>query len=203
MLKIGFFGGTFNPVHNAHLIMAKAFSTQMELDKCLLVPAFISPFKTGDLISRETNPAQRLEMLKLALQNEANIEIEDFEITRNQISFSIDTVNYLIEKYPGAELYMLIGTDQALAFEKWKNWEEIINKVQVCITQRPEALPDDFFQFTDRLYSNSKYKPKFVHAPIINITSTLVRDKIRVGESVSGFVPNEVEKYIMQTGIYK
>lgn len=196
MQRLGIFGGTFNPVHNIHLNMALHFVLQMKLDVCLFVPAYISPFKTE--ITEEIIPAEhRLKMLELALQSYQKLTIETYEINKKGISYTIDTINYLNEKYPEAELNLLIGSDQLKDFTQWKNWEIILKIVNLCVVKRPETDLDNF------TFLSGKGKIQFIDIAENALSSSKIREMVKNNESISGLVPYEVEKYIKENNLYK
>lgn len=198
--KIGIFGGTFNPVHNAHLTIAERFVDQCNLDFCLFVPAFISPFKTDDDSINLATPEQRIEMLQLAIADNPKFDIDDFEIQQNGISYSEYTIDYLIKKYSNPELFLLIGTDQAQDFQLWKNWQQILEKTQLCIAHRPNYKSNK--ELKDKLTINNK-KPFWIEAPLMEISASDIRMRISEGKEVEKLISNGVINYIKDNGLYK
>jgi len=197
-MKIGIFGGTFNPVHNAHLSIARSFIDEIQLDVCYFVPAWLSPFKV-DISNEVFIPAtQRTEMLKIALEKEPKFQIDTFEIDKMDISYSIETINHFINKYHESEFYLLIGSDQLMDFHKWKDYEQILNLVQICIAERPG------FQIFDKyLYKftiNGK-KPKIISSQMINISSTEIRNCIINHLPLTNLLPKLVEEYILNNNL--
>jgi len=204
MNKIGIIGGTFNPIHNAHLLIAEQFYEQLGLDKCFFVPSFLSPFKVNSeerLISAEI----RLEMVKLALGNNPHFIIDTYEIEKGGVSFSIDTINYFYEKFNNSELYYIIGQDQANSFTKWKNWEDIVEKVQLVIakriddTQFPTRKRD---KITNELTIENK-PPIWISNTNMEISSKEIRDRIKKGKSTNYLLPDSVYDYIKENNLYK
>ncbi|MFH1050733.1 MAG: nicotinate (nicotinamide) nucleotide adenylyltransferase [bacterium] len=193
--KLGIFGGTFNPVHNMHLNMATQFLTQMNLDLCLFIPAYVSPFKTEKselMVSAE----HRLNMLKIAVGIDDKFKTDTFEIDKKDISYTIDTINYLQAKYSDFELFMLIGSDQIKDFKEWKSWQEILNIVNLCVVKRPDTNINEISILTDR------EKIIFIEMPESEISSSRIREMIFNDESISGFVPKQVEDYISKHKLY-
>ncbi len=192
-MKIGIFGGTFNPVHNGHLQIAREFKNKFALDKVLFIPNYISPFKTG---LDEVAPAQhRLKMLELALEGEPDFEIDDFEIKRDKVSYTIDTVEYLKSKYPDANLLLLIGADQAAGFEKWKDYDKILQKVLVVVAARNS---DGSTQEISKSLRNSA----FLNNDLIDVSSSQIRERIRKGQPIYQLVPFPVAEYIINNLLY-
>ncbi len=201
-MKIGLYGGTFNPIHNAHLAMAQFFIEQMQLDKCYIVPSFISPFKVGDSDVQLISNDDRLKLIQLAIAEYSSIEMLDYEIKREGVSFTIDTIDFLISSFPNDKFCLLIGADQAVAFDKWKDWEKIANSVQICVVGRPDVDMPELRNKINAIFSGTNCKPLILQTPMIDITSTMVREKIKSGEPISDLVPAAVAKYISQRKLY-
>ena len=198
--KIGIFGGTFDPVHMAHITIAECFLNQMNLDKCIFVPAFISPFKTD---SRPvSSPLHRLKMLELALADNKLFEIDDYEISKSDISYTYNTIEYLKDKNPSSDLFLLIGADQAKDFTKWYNWEAILNEVQLCIALRPgyNELNEDFM-IIEQLSICGK-KPLQLNLPELNVSSSAIRENITLSNDINDLVPFKVLEYIKLNNLY-
>ena len=129
-MNIGIVGGSFNPIHIAHLIIADRFVDQMELDVCYFVPAYQSPFKQGD--SSLASAEDRLAMVKDATQQHDKFRVSDVEIQRGGVSYTIDTIRYFAEQHPGANISFLIGSDQAVEFVRWNQWDDILSTKRSC-----------------------------------------------------------------------
>jgi nicotinate-nucleotide adenylyltransferase len=174
MQKIGIYGGSFNPIHLAHLIIADFFVKQLNINQCLFVPTFISPFKT-----REANPLFnneiRRKLVELSIKGHSKFKLDSFELDKNEISFTIDTVTYFHQKYSGADLYLLIGTDQANQFHQWKNWQDIAKLVKLVIAKRKLRDEKITFPFQE---IDKNIKPIYLQNPIIEISSTEIRNNI-------------------------
>lgn len=197
-MNIGIMGGTFNPIHNAHLAMACRFAEFCSLDNCFLVPAYISPFKINHDLDFLVSTQQRLEMINLAVKNYNNIQIDSFEIDRPEISYSINTINYFRSKFPNDRLFLLIGTDQAISFKKWKDYKFILNEAVICIVKRPDFNANKELDIINQTFDNYI----LIESPIINITSTKVREYIKAGKSIEKLVPAEILDYINKNKLY-
>lgn len=196
MQKIGIYGGSFNPPHVAHLVMAENFREQAALDKVIFIPAYVSPFKAGKSADM-ADSADRLKMARLATESNPRFEVEDYEIRKEGISFTVNTLEYLQSRFE-AEFYLLIGADQAVSFTKWKQWEKIIHLAKLSIVWRP-GFPDDEIEEIDKTLK----KPLRIKAPLMDISSSDIRERIREGKSIRYIVPDAVAGYIEKMRLYR
>ena len=134
-MKIAIFGGSFNPVHKGHIAIAKYAIKELKLDKLFFVPAYKSPFKTK---VKYVEAKHRINMLKLCLPPKS--EVSEFETNRKSTSYTIDTVRYFKQKYPQAEIYLLVGSDNVYKLNKWKQINEISNKVKITVFKRNDSF---------------------------------------------------------------
>lgn len=196
--RIGIFGGSFNPVHIGHLIVAEYFVEDLNLDTCFFVPNHISPFKVND--SELISSLHRLEMLRLAAQNNPKFLVNDFEIKKGGTSFTFETVLYFKREYPNDSLFLLMGTDQIANFSQWKNWEVILNNSIIVAARR--NVPNE----TEKIHTSvfSKYPDKIVYLknPIIGISSTEIRNRIKSGKSIRYLIPESVQSHIESNRLY-
>lgn len=197
--RIGIFGGTFNPIHIAHIFFARVLFSSEGLERLFFVPARVSPFKT-DTDEYEIPYLQRLHMLKIALEDEPDFYLDQFEIQKDKISYSIDTIRHFIEMFNNADIYLMIGLDQAVDFKKWKDWKDILKLVHLRIFNRAGQKKN-----IDKVIENLKgygYDPKPVDAPIIDISSSYIRHQIKQHKSIKYLVPKKVEDYIDKNKLY-
>jgi len=190
-LKIGIMGGTFDPVHIAHLAIAELAVEQLKLDKLLFVPARIAPHKTD---KRETieRADHRYEMLKLATRDNNKFNVSNIEFNREGTSYTIDTLEQIKKEFGGeAKLFLLIGSDNYLTFNEWREPERIHELAEVTVYSRPGS----------RI---SKVEPPFLllKGPGIEITSTWIRDRILNKKSIRYFLPENVKEYIYKNKLY-
>jgi nicotinate-nucleotide adenylyltransferase len=202
-MNIGIIGGSYNPPHIAHLIIADRFTEQMALDRTFFVPAYRSPFKLGDDAMENTSSEQRLAMMRAAIESHPQFEVETVELEREEISYTINTVMYVEERFPKATLHLLVGGDQAAAFTKWKDWQEILKRVQLCIARRPYTISPEVERAIAFHLSLGDKSPRWIEAPILAISSTEIRQRVSVGQSIRYLVPDKVEQYIYDCGLYK
>lgn len=199
--RIGIFGGSFNPVHTGHCIIAEQFAEQMLLDSCLLIPTFISPFKIG--WQEQVTPMQRLRMLAIVARDNPRFHIDDVELRRKGISYTIETIQYLREKHGSAQLFLLIGGDQARDFCKWRQWQEILHEVQLCIARRPFMMTAEEEKTLLQELSIHGKQPVFITMPEMEISSKAIRERIRSGQSIRYMVPSKVVRYIKKHKLYR
>lgn len=190
-MKIGLLGGTFNPVHLGHLALAQESWHQLKLDKVIFIPANISPFKENEPV---IGPADRLDMLRLAIEGDDRFKISTFEIDKEGISHSIDTVKHFSDVYGSdAELFFISGADSIRDLSKWKDIEGILDIVTFIVATRPG------FDFEGPL----KDKVQFISMPGIGVSSTMIRERIHGHEPIDHLVPDAVVKYIRNKGLYR
>jgi len=191
--RIGIFGGSFDPPHIAHLIAGEFAVDEFGLAKMLYIPAGISPFKQAEL---RTSAEHRLAMIKLAIAGNSHFEVSDLELQRPGPSYTIDTLHELRAQYPTQEFYLFIGFDNLLSFDRWKDTEGILNEAQVVAMARPgssiESLPPAFARRT-----------QLFDIPLLDTSSTLVRERIHAGKSVRYLIPDAVDQYIRANDLYR
>jgi nicotinate-nucleotide adenylyltransferase len=186
-MKIGILGGTFNPPHTGHLMLAEYVCDFLSLDKVIFVPCNLPPHKSQ--VSLPTGDS-RLKMLRLAIGNNENFKINNLEIARGGISFTVDTLKVFTKKWFNQELFFIIGSDLYKEFNNWKEPETIKRLAKVVVVKREEIdNPDKSFIFIDM--------------PKIDISSSFVRKRIQNGLSVKYFVPSKVIRFIYKQGFYR
>ncbi|MBP3882057.1 MAG: nicotinate-nucleotide adenylyltransferase [Lachnospiraceae bacterium] len=201
--KIGILGGTFDPVHLGHLIIAEQARDQYELDKVLLIPSGHSYFK--DNRSRKVLPAQvRLEMTKIAAGNYKPFEVSDIEVNRPGNSYSFETLEELKAQNPESELFFIVGADTICSMRTWREPERIFNVCTVLAAMREDQVdPEELKKETQALGRDFGARIFPVSIPNIGISSTQIRERAASGKSIHYLVPDALESYIIETGIYK
>ncbi len=199
-MKIGIYGGSFDPIHKAHLKMAEAFLASCSLDICYFVPTAVSPFKIGE---KQANERNRYNMIQIAIEDNTKFQVSDYEISSpDEVSYTYKTVTHFKKTFPDAEIFLLIGGDNAAKFQKWKNWEFILENVSLCIVDRPGALSDMQKDRIKKALSIKSKEPHWVSAPLMEISSTIIRANVSKGFSINNLVPKKVENYIKEHQLY-
>ena len=190
MKAVGLFGGTFDPIHIGHLITAQAVKEIRNLEKIIFIPAYISPHKTD---KKHSESFQRLEMLKLAIKDKRYFDYSDYEILKKDISYTFETLKELKKKYNSIEL--IIGYDNLVVFDTWKNPEEILTLAKLIVLGREikkPGTPNKFFKSAE-----------FVKTPVLEISATQLRERVRRDLPIDFFVPENVKEYIYKNNLYK
>ncbi|HCU13350.1 MAG TPA: nicotinate (nicotinamide) nucleotide adenylyltransferase [Gemmatimonadetes bacterium] len=192
-MRIGVFGGTFDPPHVGHLLMATDAREALKLDRLIFVPAGAQPFKV------DTPPVasalDRLEMVRLAVADDANYVVDDAEINRKGLSFTVDTLEHLSERNPAAQLFLLLGEDVLASFEQWRNPARIRELATLAVVRRTAA--------SGSLVDPIAAGVLTVSARRVDVSSTEIRERRRAGKSIKGFVPESVERFIDVRGLYR
>jgi nicotinate-nucleotide adenylyltransferase len=192
-MKIGIFGGTFNPPHIGHLIVAEYARESAGLDKILFIPAYISPLKNS---GEEINSQDRLAMTELAIQRNPHFELSDIELKRKGKSFTVDTIEYLRTQFRDAEFYLLIGMDNYYSLQEWKDSQNLLSTINIFVLNRPGVSNS-----LNKKIDNKKIK--FLQVPNIDISSTNLRKRIKTGNSVRYNIPESVLEYITAHKLYR
>jgi nicotinate-nucleotide adenylyltransferase len=181
--KIGIYGGTFDPVHHAHLILARLALEKFALERIVFVPTRLSPHKNASVAT----PEARLQMLRSAIEGEAQFEVDDCELQREPPSYTIDTVEKLRQKYQGAHLFLLIGDDNLAGLPSWRGFEDLRHMVTFVVLERAFTPVVHEYLSVDRR---------------IDISATEIRNRIVSGRSIQYLVPRSVEQIIRTRGLY-
>ncbi len=191
-MRIGVFGGTFDPPHNGHLILAADACDALGLDRLIFVPAAAQPFKVET--PAIASPTDRLEMVRLAVAADARYVVEDTEIRREGLSYTVETLEEITGKNAGAELFFLIGQDALAGFSGWKNRERILELATLAVMHRGDSPGMDQWRRAERLVEISTRR--------VDVSSTEIRDRLASGKSIKGFVPESVERFITAHRLY-
>ncbi|MFZ0389714.1 MAG: nicotinate-nucleotide adenylyltransferase [Calditrichia bacterium] len=193
MKKIGIFGGTFDPVHNGHLIIAEFLRDELKLQEIWFIPAKVHPLKENKTIS---SAADRLQMLEMAVENNSCMKVSTIELERQGTSYTIDTLNALKHQNPDCQFYFFMGMDNINELHQWKNGLELVQQCRMIAFGRPGFQPRD---------SAKPYLPhiQFVHVPLLEISSTFIRQRWKADHSIRYLVPAVVEAYIRDQKLYK
>jgi nicotinate-nucleotide adenylyltransferase len=199
--RIGIVGGSFNPVHFGHLIIAQDAWDHLALSKLIFVPAAIPPHKVKQ---HRVSAEHRLNMLRLALADDERFEVSDIEIQRGGISYSIDTVLALQKENPNAELFFLMGSDSLVELHTWNRVDELVQACTIVTLLRPGE--DTLDKMTQKIKLPPAVRTRLmqhvVDAHRIEISSTEIRRRIEQGLSIRYLLPRDVENYIFENKLY-
>jgi len=188
-MRLGLLGGSFNPIHHGHLITATRAAEAVKLDRVLFIPAAVSPLKNGGGLA----PAKdRWAMLRLALRGNPLFEAADLELRRGGVSYTIDTLRELRRRRPKDQLHWILGSDAARLLPRWKSIDDVRRLAGFVIVTRPgDSVP------------RKMPKDHIVQAPLLEISSSEIRERLLKGRSVRYLLPDPVERYIRRKGLYR
>jgi nicotinate-nucleotide adenylyltransferase len=197
-MRLGIFGGSFDPVHNGHLALARACQQQVGLDEVWFMPTAVQPLKAH---GPHAGDSDRVEMLRLATADEPAWRVCTLEIERGGRSYTIDTLRQLHEELPEAELFFLIGADALRDAAQWKEPREIFRLATPLIVHRPgEAQPDLAALGT---LCAPETQPQIVNMPLVDVSSTEIRRRVAARETIDSLTPVAVGEYIAQHKCYE
>lgn len=192
-MRIGIFGGSFDPIHIGHAIIAQHIINSGMVDWLWFMVSPVNPLKVDK--ERQVSDTDRLRMVEMVSRPMEGVETSAFEFTMPRPSYTINTLNALQAKFPDDEFYLVTGGDNWQVFDKWRNSDEILAKYHVLVYPRlgyDVVIPAEL---QDRV--------QLVDAPIIELSSTMVRERLARGQSVRYYIPDEVLKYIVRHGLYQ
>ena len=192
-MNIGVFGGTFNPPHVGHLIVAERVREELALEKVLFIPSAVSPHKQHHCL---VDPFVRMEMVQLAVLGQQFLESSPIEVNRGGVSYTVDTLEQLNRIYPGDTLHLLMGMDNLVELATWKSPERIAHIAKVVVMTRPGFQPNSLLE---------EAHTKFIlcQVPEIGISSSEIRERVKQGKSIRFLVPKPVESYIYSRKLYR
>lgn len=192
MKKTGLFFGSFNPIHNGHLILANYMCEFTDLDEVWFVVSPHNPLKEQKSLLADYH---RLYLCRLAVENQTHIKVSDIEFKMPRPSFTIDTLTWLSEKYPDNKFVLISGTDIFKQFKKWKNYNEILNQYSIYVYPRPNSDMGDYKEHPSIVLQNG--------APQMEISSSFIRKGIKKGKNMSYWMPKNVYDYILEMHFYE
>jgi nicotinate-nucleotide adenylyltransferase len=201
-MRLGIFGGTFDPVHFGHLALAEECLAAANLDELWLVPAASPPHKGGKKLSRFD---QRKEMLELAIAGNEKFKVEPMEADRPGPSFTIDTLLEIQKRKPNDELFLIIGGDSALEFSTWKDPAKIASLATIIVRIRPGFSMPTEQEFISQLGKELGVVPKVIFVagpPFLDVSSSLLKERVSNNKSIRYLLPRAVEVYIQQKKLY-
>ncbi len=199
MKKVGILGGTFNPIHMAHLILAETALEMAGLDEVLFIPTGCSYMKDSD----EILPAKdRIRMTGMAIEDNPNFALSTIETEREGDSYTCDTILELKKRYPEQEYYLILGADSLFMMEKWKNPETIFKNCTILAAVRGDKKMDAMEEKAAELKEKYGANITLLAMDPVEISSSLVREKIAAGKSVRYMLPEKVREYILKNKLY-
>jgi nicotinate-nucleotide adenylyltransferase len=193
-VRLAIFGGSFDPPHVGHLLVAHDALDQLELDRVVLVPAATQPLKVGRAVA---SAEQRLSMIRLLVEGDDRFEVSTVELDRAGLSFTVDTLNHFAGQYPAAERFLLLGADVLATFSQWREPERILELAQTVVLERQgdaaPALPSGVAENALRRLPTRR----------VDVSSTEIRERVRARKPIRGFVTDNVAAYIARTGLYR
>lgn len=191
MIFTGIFGGSFNPIHNGHLSLARQLLERVGLDEVWFMVSPQNPFKRSDDLLDDD---ERLQLVRLALAEEPKMKASDYEFHLPRPSYTWNTLQHLAKDYPDHKFVLLIGGDNWAKFDQWNHASDIVNRYRIVIYPRSGyAIGKDILPSSVTL----------VDTPLMDISSTVIRQRIHDGQSIVGLVPKTVEQYIIKNKLYK
>lgn len=202
-MKIGILGGSFDPIHKAHLKIATLAKRKFKLDKIIFIPAYIAPHKKSLALA---SPRDRMQMIKLAIEKDRQFEVSDIEIRRKGVSYTYKTINYLRRKFgKKVKLYFIIGEDMLEILHHWYKVKEILKEINFIIVARTKR-PTETLQNVSRHFDKDiieKLRKNLIKIKPISISSTQIRDNIRKGKDCRKLLPRKVYDYIIEHNLYQ
>lgn len=187
--RIGILGGTFNPPHLGHFVLAQETLKKLKLDKVIFIPTYIPPHKK----IKSNNAYMRYKMVALACRGNPRFELSKIELEKGSVSYSVDTLRKLRNKYgKNAELFFIIGSDSLNELRSWKDIDEVLKLANFIVANRP-GFP----------VKKLKRKVKLIEIASLDISSSMIRDRLRHSQSIRYLVPESVRKFIMKHRLYK
>ncbi len=202
-MKIGIMGGTFDPIHNGHLMLADTAYRQFELDEVWFLPNGNPPHKKESSIG--TDARHRSAMVALAIEGRDDYRVEEYEVRRREVSCSYQTLEYFQQKYPKDRFYFIVGADSLFSIETWVHPERIFPVCTILAACRDDHDNREKMEGQIR-YLKGKYpkaRIRLLQSPLMPVSSHELREAIRLGRNITEYVPKKVEAYIKREGLYE
>lgn len=199
MRKVGIMGGTFNPIHFVHLLLAEAAYEQYHLDEIVFLPSKRPAYKP---ISEVIEEEHRFHMIELAISDNPHFSVSDMEFYREGNTYTADTLLELTKKFPDTEFYFVIGGDSLFSLEKWSRPEIVMEKAHIVAAQRDDKDNERLVQKMMELNEKYKAKIELLQVPMMEVSSRMLRERVKEGQSIRYFLPETVRSYIIKHGFY-
>ncbi|MBR5788737.1 MAG: nicotinate-nucleotide adenylyltransferase [Lachnospiraceae bacterium] len=199
-MKIGILGGTFNPIHLGHLLIAENAYEQFNLDYVNIMPAYVSPFK---LDSNVLDKEHRKAIIKLSIKDNPHFKLDTREIDSEQISYTYITLSEMKKKNPEDELYFILGADSLKTIKKWRNPQIIFDNATILAAVRDNDDMDDLKRYADEINELFNGKVGFIKTPTYDVSSTDIRERFKNCKSVKYMMADDAIKYINDNNLYR
>ena len=196
------YGGSFDPVHNGHINMAKQMYENAELDEIIVMPTAVSPFKQN-MERKPASAENRLEMCRLAFSDCPFVKVSDYEISLNEVSYTVNTIRHFRMLYPDDRLFFIMGSDMLLSFGRWYCFKEIMSMCTLLVASREDGEAD--IEQLDRKANELTQlggRIMLVRTKVQEMSSSLIREKIMNNQDISCYMPENVVKYIAENNVY-
>jgi nicotinate-nucleotide adenylyltransferase len=198
-MRVGILGGTFSPPHHGHLIAAQEARLQLDLDLVRLIPVGVPPHRELDA-DADPGDELRLAMVKLAVIGQPGLEVSTIELEREGTSYTVDTLESLVDQEPDTQFTLIIGADQAMSLGNWREPERIGQLAEIAVATRVDHNREEAFAEVTRATGGKEPQP--IEMPRIDISSTMVRDRVYAGATVAHLVPAGIPELIQEAGLY-
>lgn len=199
-MKTGVFGGTFNPIHNGHILLCDYCKTSASLDRIIIIPTYTPPHKANADLA---DAGHRLNMCRIACKSRPDYEVSDIEIKRGGKSYTCDTLTSLKELFPDDELYLIMGADMFLTLDTWKNPEIIYSKAKIITVPRDESDFDDLSDYYSKTLIPSGAEAIILQKPVLSVSSTYIRENITDRALIEPLIDRNVLDYIAKNNLYR
>ena len=199
-MKTGIFGGTFNPVHKGHIMLAEYCMDSVGLDRIIMIPTAVPPHKISNNLASEND---RLNMCKLACRGKENFFVSDIEIKRQGKSYTYETLTQLKEIYPDDHLYTIMGADMFLTLNRWKNPEIIFEKSSIITIPRDEENKHELENFYNKVLKAMGASSVILPNPVMSVSSTFIRENLDNFNLISDMLDKGVYDYIIKNNLYR
>lgn len=200
MKNIGLFGGTFDPIHNGHLHIARAFADEIGLDCVVFLPAGEPYHKQHAAAS----PQDRLAMVEAAIADDARFAASDCDIVREGATYTFDTVQIFRQQFPGSQIWWLMGSDSLMKLNTWKKWQTLVRQINIAVAMRPgdnlHQVPKELHQWLGEALQNGSVR--ILSAPLHAVSSTEIRRSLQQKQHADGIAPQTLQ-YIRRHGLYE
>lgn len=197
--RIGIMGGTFNPIHFGHLMLAEQAYQEFSLDEVIFLPSGRPPHKRAEILS----DTDRKEMILLAIQDNSHFSFSSLELEREGTTYTVDTMVQLKERYPRDDFYFIVGADSFFSLENWHSPRQLFSQTRFLVATRNGHGKKELERHKNRLEEWYDAKVEFLDFPNMDISSSAIRKRVQAGKSITYYVPKNVEEYIWDHGLYR